>query len=100
MGENRQTHYILQVAKAFFRPYSVIIRGNIVQAVGGDLYTFRDASGEIIIRVGPREWQLFGATIGPSDTIEISGELHRGPEWDQRNWQRGPEIHARLIRRL
>jgi uncharacterized protein (TIGR00156 family) len=74
----------------------VIVRGTIVQALGGDLYTFRDSSGEIILRIGPREWYDFGENIGPSENIEISGELHR----DQRNWQAAPEIHARSIKKI
>ena len=62
----------------------VIIQGNIVQAIGGDIYIFRDSSGEIILRIGPKEWMYYGTTISPSDTIEISGEVHR------RNWQQRP----------
>jgi len=73
----------------------VIIRGNIVIALGADLYTFSDSSGEIYLRIGPKEWENFGSTISPSETIEISGELHRDP----RDNQRAPEIHARTIRK-
>jgi uncharacterized protein (TIGR00156 family) len=80
-------------AQAYGHRSPVIIRGNIVQALGGDLYTFRDSSGEIVIRIGPREWQYYGTTISPSDTIEISGEVHR------RYWQQ-PEVHARFIRKI
>jgi uncharacterized protein (TIGR00156 family) len=83
-------------AKTFAHRTPVIITGTIVQAIGGDLYIFRDSSGEIIIRIGPREWQNFGSNIAPTDQIEISGELHR----DQRDWQRQAEIHARFIRRI
>jgi uncharacterized protein (TIGR00156 family) len=79
-------------AQSFSHGSPVIIKGNIVQAIGGDLYLFRDSSGEIVIRIGPREWQYYGSTISPSDTIEISGEVHR------RNWQQ-PEVHARFIRK-
>ncbi|MCL2214422.1 MAG: NirD/YgiW/YdeI family stress tolerance protein [Treponema sp.] len=74
----------------------VIIKGCIVMALGGDLYTFTDLSTEITLRIGPKEWEDFGSTITPSDTIEISGELHRDPG----DYQRAPEIHARLIRKL
>jgi len=70
----------------------VIVRGNIVLALGGDNYMFRDASGEIVLKIGPREWMYFGATIAPSDTIEISGEVHRD------YWQ--VHIHARYIRKI
>ena len=33
----------------------VIVRGNIVQAIGGDNYIFRDSSGDIILKIGPKE---------------------------------------------
>ena len=80
-------------AQAFYHKTPVTVRGNIVRAIGGDNYIFRDTSGEIILKIGPKEWMYFGSTIAPSDTIEISGELHR------KNWQQ-PEIHAKMIRKL
>jgi uncharacterized protein (TIGR00156 family) len=83
-------------ARTFGHRTPVIISGNIIQAIGGDNYIFRDSSGEIILKIGPREWQYFGSTISPSDTIEISGEIH----WPPRNWQNTPELHTRFMRRL
>ena len=80
-------------AQSSYHKSPVIVRGNIVQAVGGNFYRFRDASGEIILKIGPKEWMFFGSTIAPTDTIEISGEVHR------KNWQQ-PEIHARMIRKI
>ena len=80
-------------AQSSYHKTPVIVRGNIVQAIGGDKYIFRDSSGDIILKIGPKEWMYFGTTILPSDTIEISGELHR------KNWQQ-PEIHARMIRKI
>ena len=82
-------------SQAFNDKTPVIIRGNIVQAVGGDNYIFRDSSGDIILTIGPREWMNFGSTIGPSDTIEISGELHR----DKKN-RSDIHIHAISIRKI
>jgi len=79
-------------AQTFNHKAPVIVRGTIVHAIGGDKYLFRDSSGEIVLKISPREWMFFGSTIGPSDTIEISGELHR------KKWQ--PEIHARFIRKV
>jgi uncharacterized protein (TIGR00156 family) len=86
----------VEQAKTYAHRTPVIVTGAIVQAIGGDLYIFRDSSGEIILRIGPREWYALGLNISPSDKIEISGELHR----DHRDWQRAPEIHARYIRKL
>jgi uncharacterized protein (TIGR00156 family) len=79
-----------------FGPHTpVIVTGNIVQAIGGDTYLFRDSSGEITLKIGPREWMYFGSTISPSDNIEISGEVH----WPPHNWN-VPELHARFIKKL
>jgi uncharacterized protein (TIGR00156 family) len=86
----------VEQAKSFPHRTPVIVTGTLVQAIGGDLYTFRDSSGEIILRIGQREWYNVGSNISPADNIEISGELHK----DQRDWQRAPEIHARYIRKL
>ena len=61
------------------------------------MYLFRDSSApngagsEIILKIGPREWMYFGS-IGPNDTIEVTGDMCR------KHWQ--PEIHAKMIRRL
>jgi uncharacterized protein (TIGR00156 family) len=82
--------------KTFTHRTPVIISGTIIQFVGADCYTFRDSSGEITIRIGPREWEIFGSTISPSDNIEISGEVHR----DEFDSMRAPEVHARFIRKL
>jgi uncharacterized protein (TIGR00156 family) len=82
-------------SQAFYDKTSVIIRGNIVQAIGGDNYIFRDSSGDIILKIGPKEWMFFGSTIGPSDTIEISGEVHR----DKKN-RSDIHIHAVSIRKI
>jgi len=86
-----QTVSVVQ-ARTYSHKSPVIIRGNIVRALGGDLYMFRDSSGEIILKIGPKEWQYYGSTISPSDTIEIKGEVHR-------KWSR-PEVHARFIRKI
>jgi len=80
-------------AQSYSHRSPVIITGNIVQAIGGDMFVFRDSSGEILLKIGPKEWQYYGTTISPSDTIEISGEVHR------RIWNQ-PEVHARFMRRV
>jgi len=83
----------VEQAKTYDHRTPVVVTGSIVQAIGGDLYTFRDSTGTITLRIGPREWYMLGSNIGPSDKLEISGELHR-------DWQRAPEIHARYIRKI
>ena len=93
-----QTYTVAQALSLEHRKPAVV-RGNIVMSLGGDLYSFRDSSGEIILRIGPREWEKFGSNISPSDTIEISGELYRDLG-SPGNYHRTPEIHARAIRKL
>jgi uncharacterized protein (TIGR00156 family) len=86
----------VEQAKTFTHRTPVIISGAIVQFIGADCYTFRDSSGEITIRIGPREWEMFGSFISPSDNIEISGEVHR----DGIDSTRAPEVHARFMKKL
>jgi uncharacterized protein (TIGR00156 family) len=86
----------VEQAKTFAHRTPVTLTGTIVQAMGSDFYLFRDSSGEITLRIGPREWEVFGSTISPSEKIEISGEVHR----DLRDWQGALEIHARYVRKL
>jgi len=86
-------------ARAFGHKVPVAITGNLVQFYGGkDLYLFRDATGEIIVKIGPKEWQNLwyqGLSIDPSDTIEIYGEVR----WPRHSWGT-PEVHARFIKKI
>ena len=86
-------------ARTFGHKMPVAISGNLVQFYGGkDLYIFRDASGEILVKIGPKEWQNLwyqGVSIDPSDTIEIYGEVH----WPKHSWGT-PEVHVRFIRKV
>ena len=86
-------------ARTYGHKMPVAIKGNLVQFYGGkDLYMFRDSSGEILVKIGPKEWQYLwyqGITIDPSDTIEIYGEVH----WPRHSWGT-PEVHARFIRKV
>jgi uncharacterized protein (TIGR00156 family) len=91
-------HVTVEQAKNSAHGTPVKVTGNLVQAIGGDSYIFRDSSGTINMRIGPRDWEIYGSTISLSDLIEISGELHQEPG----DRQRSPEIHihARYIRKL
>jgi uncharacterized protein (TIGR00156 family) len=85
-------------ARTYGHKVPVQITGTLVQFYGGkDLYLFRDSSGEILVKIGPKEWENLwyqGISIGPSDTIEIYGEIH----WPKHSWGT-PELHARFIRK-
>ena len=91
-------HVTVEQAKNSAHGTWVILTGGLVQALGGDSYIFRDSSGTINIRIGPREWEIYGSRISSADLIEITGELHRDPG----DKQRSPEIHihAKYIKKL
>jgi len=57
----------------------VVLNGNIINMLpGGRQYTFRDATGDIAVDIGRKEWR--GLSVGVSDKVEIYGEvkIHRG----------------------
>ncbi|MBQ6673927.1 MAG: YgiW/YdeI family stress tolerance OB fold protein [Spirochaetia bacterium] len=53
----------------------VTVRGNIVKRLTDDKYLFRDATGEIVVDIDNEDWA--GVTVGPNDTVELSGEIDR-----------------------
>ncbi|WP_215406564.1 NirD/YgiW/YdeI family stress tolerance protein [Vibrio gigantis] len=55
----------------------VVLTGHIVQSLGGDLYLFKDASGEIEVEIDHENWM--GQEVSPQDTVTIRGEVDS--EW-------------------
>ncbi len=53
----------------------VKVRGNIVKRLTDDKYLFRDSTGEIVVEIDNEDWG--GVTVGPQDTVELSGEIDR-----------------------
>ena len=53
----------------------VTVRGNIVKRLTDDKYLFKDATGEIVVEIDNEGWA--GVTVGPDDTVELSGEIDR-----------------------
>ncbi|MCL2277267.1 MAG: NirD/YgiW/YdeI family stress tolerance protein [Treponema sp.] len=52
----------------------VALNGNIINMLpGGSQYTFRDATGDIPVDIGPKEWR--GLSVDASDRVEIYGEV-------------------------
>ena len=70
-----------------------ILRGNIVSWLGGDRYLFRDASGDIMIKIKHDRW--WGQTVGPNDTVELGGELKR----DKKTWMIN-YFDAKMVRKV
>ena len=53
----------------------VTITGNITQSVGRRNYTFRDTTGEVVIKIDSHYW--WGLTIGPSDWVQLLVEVEK-----------------------
>ena len=56
----------------------VSLKGNIVNSLGDEAYTFKDATGTIEVDIDNEIWR--GQTINPEDVVTISGEIDR--EWN------------------
>lgn len=54
----------------------VIVKGNIVQRMGDEMYLFEDSTGTIRVEIDDDEWR--GQTITPTDTVKLYGEVDRG----------------------
>ena len=57
-----------------------VLQGTIVQWYGGDRYLFRDASGDVMVKIDHGAW--WGQSIGPNDIVEVWGDVHR----DKKTW--------------
>jgi uncharacterized protein (TIGR00156 family) len=53
----------------------VVLQGNIVNSLGDEKYTFKDATGEIVVEIDDEDWH--GVKVTPEDTIEIVGEVDK-----------------------
>jgi len=97
-GYNLQVVPVVQ-AWTYAHRTPIVLQGNIVQFYGGrDLYIFRDSSGDVLVKIGPREWQNLwyqGINITAADNVEIYGEVH----WT-RHSMGTPEVHVRLIKKI
>ena len=56
----------------------VTLRGNIEQRIGGEHYTFRDATGTMNVDIDHKRWN--GQTITPKDTVELQGKIDK--DWN------------------
>lgn len=56
----------------------VTLRGNIVERISDDKYTFKDASGTVNIDIDHKRWN--GQTITPQDVVETQGEVDK--DWN------------------
>lgn len=56
----------------------VTLRGNIVERVSDDIYTFKDATGTVNVDIDHKRWN--GVTITPQDEVELQGEIDK--DWN------------------
>lgn len=54
----------------------VIVKGNIVQRMGDEMYLFEDSTGTIRVEIDDDEWR--GQTVTPTDTVKLYGDVDRG----------------------
>jgi len=58
-------------AKSLTYDTPVMLVGRIIRSIGQDLYTFKDASGEVTVRIKYGDWK--GLSIEEADDIVIAG---------------------------
>jgi uncharacterized protein (TIGR00156 family) len=56
----------------------VTLRGNIIERISDDVYTFKDATGTVNVDIDHKRWN--GVTVTPQDTVEIQGEVDK--DWN------------------
>ena len=61
-------------AKGLPKNSLVILTGSIVQALKGERYTFRDATGDITVEIDNDLWVLLDVSVEATDTVEIGGK--------------------------
>lgn len=64
-------------AKSMRDDTQVALRGYIIQSLGDEKYTFKDDSGTITVEIDDDDWG--GLKVGPTDLVEIHGEVDK--EW-------------------
>lgn len=57
----------------------VMLKGNIVNSLGDEKYTFKDTTGEVVIEIDDEDWN--GMKVTPENTVEIFGEVDK--EWNR-----------------
>ena len=55
---------------------NVVVRGNIIERIDDEKYTFQDGAGTITVEVEDEVWR--GRNASPVDTVILYGEVDRG----------------------
>ncbi|MCY1511182.1 Protein YgiW [compost metagenome] len=54
---------------------TVVLQGQIVRRVKGDIYEFKDATGTMKVEIDDEDWPPM--SIGEKDTVKLTGEVDR-----------------------
>ena len=54
---------------------NVTLTGHIVNSLGDEKYTFKDATGEVIVEIDDEDWR--GVKVTPENTVTINGEVDK-----------------------
>lgn len=66
----------VQQAKTLPDETVLVLRGNIIESLGDEKYTFQDDTDSITVEIDDDEWN--GFVVGPTDTVIIWGEVDSG----------------------
>lgn len=67
----------VEQAKSMSDDTNVTLRGYITQSLGDEKYLFKDDTGTITVEIDDDDWR--GLQVGPTDLVEIQGEVDK--EW-------------------
>lgn len=74
-NETAVTIVTVEQAKGMNDDMNVILRGNLQQANGDDMYIFTDGTGSINVEIDEDVWN--NVQVTPEDLIQINGEIDR-----------------------
>lgn len=66
----------VEEAKTLRDDTNVTLQGYIIESLGDERYTFKDATGTIRIELEDDDWG--GLKVNPQDKVEIQGEVDKG----------------------
>ncbi len=85
VGPNSGAKTVQQIKAQPIDGQTVELRGSLARKTAPDLFVFKDASGEITVKISPKV--VPRAQVKPDTPIELRGQVETG-------WQNGPRIEA------
>jgi uncharacterized protein (TIGR00156 family) len=72
---NPQALTTVQEALTLNDEAKVVLQGNIINSLGDEKYTFKDATGEVVVEIDDEDWH--GVKVTPENRVEIIGEVDK-----------------------